>query len=99
MPQKNIKLHGKIMKRWTQIFKTLSNVNRLKIIVLLSDGKRRSVSEIAREIRISVKATSKHLILLANIDILDAEGTMGHVFYSTSPNIPKDIGTALKLFL
>lgn len=87
------------MKRWTQIFKAFANSNRLKIIVLLSRGTPRNVTEIAGELRISLKATSKHLILLHNLDVLEAKGEKGHVFYSLNSDMPKDLRIAIRLFL
>lgn len=87
------------MKRWTQIFKALANINRLKIIKLLSDGRRLDVSDIAVEIGISFTAISKHLILLHNLDVLENKGIQGHVFYSLNRKMPSDIKRAVNLFL
>ena len=86
-------------KRWVNIFKALSNINRIKIIKMLSTGKSFDVSEIAKELGIAVKSTSKHLIILQNLDILENEGKRGHVFYSLSKNPPADIMKAVKLFI
>jgi DNA-binding transcriptional ArsR family regulator len=78
------------MKRLTVIFRALANINRLKIIKLLVDGRKMSVSDIAQELGISLKATSNHLALLKNLDVLEARGTAGHVFYSFNRQLPKD---------
>jgi len=86
------------MKRWTQIFKALANLNRLKIIKLLAASKPMYVTDIAVEIGISLKATSKHLILLHNLDVLEAKGEKGHVFYLLNHNMPKDIKNVVQLF-
>jgi len=87
------------MRRWTQVFKALANINRLKIIKLLSDGRILNVSDIADEIGISPNATSKHLILLSNLDVLESEGKEGHVFYKSNSKTPADIRKAIDLFL
>ena len=87
------------MKRWTKIFKALANINRLKIIRLLSDGPPRTVSYIAREIGISLNATSKHLILLHNLTVLEGRGREGHVFYTMDEEVPEDIVRAVDMFL
>lgn len=87
------------MKRWTQIFKALANINRLRIVRLLSDGDERTVAAVAREIHISFKATSKHLILLHNLDVLKNIGKAGHVFYSLNRDMPRDIKPIVRLFL
>ncbi len=87
------------MKRWILIFKALSNINRLKIIKLLSGGKNLTVSEISEKIGISLNATSKHLIILSNLDILEGQGKDGHVFYKLNPNLPRDIKKSISLFV
>lgn len=88
-----------ISKRWVLIFKALSNVNRLKIIKLLFGGQDFNVSEISSEINISFNATSKHLIILSSLDFIDSIGRDGHVFYRLNPNLPKDIKSAIDLFV
>ena len=87
------------MKRWTQIFKAFANVNRLKIITLLADGRRLHVSDITRELRISFTATSRHLILLSNLNVLEADGKDGHVFYFLNPHLPNDLRKAIHLIV
>lgn len=86
------------MKRWTQIFKALSNINRVKIIKTLLERGSMSVSEIAEELDISLKATSKHLIILHNLDVLCNKGKDNRVKYWVNPNMPADIKKAIKLF-
>ena len=78
------------MKRWTVVFRALANINRLKIIKILSDENKLSVSDIAQKLVISFKATSNHLALLKNLDVLEAQGVNGHVFYSINPKMPRD---------
>ena len=88
------------MKKWVQIFKILGNFSRLKIIKLLkgySGGL--SVSEIAKEIGISLKGASQHLVILDRAGVLRGEGKQGRVYYSLSPEIPKDFQKAINLFL
>lgn len=84
-------------KRWTTVFRVLANINRLKIIKMLEDGRKMSVTGIARSLKISLKATSNHLVLLKNLDVLEAQGAAGHVFYSINPQMPKDFRKVLSL--
>ena len=77
------------MKRWTVIFRALSNINRLKIISILNKRKM-SVGDIADNLRISLKATSNHLAMLKNLDVLEFQGSNGRVFYSLNPKMPND---------
>ncbi|HEY4486669.1 MAG TPA: metalloregulator ArsR/SmtB family transcription factor [Candidatus Paceibacterota bacterium] len=86
------------MNRWMIIFKALSNINRLKIIVLLSGEREMNVGDIAAKLNISLTATSNHLVILQKLDVLGMEGKAGHVFYFLNRNMPKDFGKALKLF-
>jgi len=83
------------MKRWTIVFRALANINRLKIIRMLSDGRGMSVGDIADTLKISFKATSNHLAILKNLDVLEATGAAGHVFYSLNAGMPRDFRTIL----
>lgn len=87
------------MKRWTQIFKALANINRVRIIAILSDHDRLPVGEIAEKLDISLKATSKHLIILHNLDVLGSKGKDNRVYYWFNPEMPVDIKKAVKLFV
>lgn len=85
-------------KRWVNIFKALGNINRIKIIKMLVDGKSMTVTDIAKKIGVSLKSTSRHLFILKNLELLESEGKNGHVFYSMNENAPTDFGQAIKLF-
>lgn len=85
------------MKRWTVIFRALANINRLKIIKMLSGGKKMNVGDIADSLNISLKATSNHLAILKNLDVLEALGQYGHVFYSLNAKMPGDFQRAINL--
>ncbi len=84
-------------KRWVNIFKALGNINRIKIIQMLAGGKSITVTDIATKINVSIKSTSRHLMILRNLDLLEAEGKEGHVFYSFNKNIPADLKRAIGL--
>lgn len=62
-------------------YKMLANQRRLKIIKYLAKQQRASVQEIAREINLSFKATSKHLLLLKNSGLADSEQVSSEQFY------------------
>ena len=60
----------------------------------LKNKKEAPVWDVSEEIKLSFKATSKHLNLLSNADILDKEQRNTEVFYnlsSKSKKIVKDI--------
>ena len=53
--------------------KALANKRRILILKFIKKSGRASVGEIAEAIKLSFKATSKHLMILANADILEKE--------------------------
>jgi len=65
---------------------------------MLSGKDRMSVSEIAGELDISPKATSKHLIILHNLDVLSNKGKDNRVEYWLNPDLPADIKKTIQLF-
>lgn len=87
-----------INKKWVVIFRALGNANRMKIIGMLSRGKSMNVTEIAQEIKISLKSTSKNLLILQNLDVLESEGKNGHVWYRLNRSLPKELKRAINLF-
>ncbi|MFC1595161.1 ArsR/SmtB family transcription factor [Patescibacteria group bacterium] len=84
------------VKQWTRIFKALANENRIKIIKFLLREREMSVSEIAEEIDISIKWTSKNLIQLANVEILESMGKHGQVYYKINPLIRCEVSDIIK---
>ncbi len=82
-------------KRGAVIFRALANENRLKIIKMLFGGREINVGDIAAELKISLKATSNHLAILKNLDVVEAHGTAGHVFYSINKWMPSDFRRAV----
>ncbi len=64
--------------------KALANRRRLAILKYLKNVRQAPVGEIAGEINLSVKATSKHLNILAGADILEREQISLSVFYRLS---------------
>lgn len=87
----------KNLQRWTIVFKALSNINRLKIISLLTARRKMNVGDIAESLKISVTATSNHLIMLQKLEVLEVEGKDGHVFYALNPQMPRDFAHAVRL--
>lgn len=69
------------MKELERILKALANRRRLAVLVYLKRNREAAVAEIADEINLSFKATSKHLGVLAAVDIVDKEQRSAQVFY------------------
>ncbi len=73
--QKNLKL-------WAAIYRGLGNQNRLRILQLLHAGSEMSVTELADELGISFKNTSRNLKILHDLGLLEFEGKKDKVYYS-----------------
>ena len=69
------------MKDLERILKGLANKRRLAIVRYLKKGGPASVTDIAVEIKLSFKATSRHLTVLTSADILDKEQKGLQMFY------------------
>jgi DNA-binding transcriptional ArsR family regulator len=74
--------------RTERVLKALANRRRLTIVRFLKKRRDASVGEIAEEIKLSFKATSKHLGVLAGADIVDREQRSLNMFYSLSSDLP-----------
>ena len=70
------------MSKLEKILKVLANRRRLAILKYLKENKEAPVSEIADEINLSFKATSKHLSVLSAVDIIEREQRSSQMFYS-----------------
>ena len=86
-------------KRWTQIFKALANVNRVKIVKLLAAREKLSVTAITEKLDISFNATSRHLLILYAMGIVESKGTDNHVFYWLHPDMPADIRAIVRFVI
>lgn len=60
-------------KEFERVLKALANRRRLAIVSYLKNKKEASVGEIAERLRLSIKATSKHVALLAAAGVLEKE--------------------------
>ena len=69
------------MKELEKLLKAFANRPRLAIIKYLKNHKEASVAEIAGEIGLSFKATSKHRLTLLVVDIVEREQRNVQMFY------------------
>lgn len=79
-----------------RVLKALANRRRLAIVDLLRKEKEKSVGEIADSIKLSFRATSKHLSILMNADILEKEQRSLQMFYSLNKNAQDTIKQLLR---
>ncbi len=73
------------MQELTRSLKALANERRLNIVTLLMRRPSSSVNEIAREIRLSVRSTSKHLRVLSHAHIVSTREVGLFVLYGINP--------------
>jgi DNA-binding transcriptional ArsR family regulator len=75
--------------------KALANRRRLAILVFLKNRGEASVGEIAKEINLSFRSTSRHLAALKALDIVEHEQRSLQVFY----RLPKNQSSATRHIL
>ena len=85
-------------KEIERILKALANKRRLAIIKYLRNNRRASVGDIAEAIKLSFKATSKHLVILDHVDLVEKEQVGLTVIYFLSKEGRSVVGTLLSLF-
>ena len=86
-------------KRADKLLRALANKKRIEIVMLLSDDKARSVSEIAHDIKLSFKATSKHLARLVQAEYLDHNRVSLYMLYEINETMPKPQRSLLTFLL
>lgn len=84
-------------KELEKILKALANKRRIAIIGLLKSNKEMSVSDISEKIKISFKATSKHLGILSLADIVEKEQRSSQVFYKISASLTESVRRVISL--
>ena len=84
-------------KQLEKNLKSVANRRRLLILNFLKKKKEAGVGEIAENIKLSFKATSKHLGILSMTDILEKEQRGLQIFYRITPNQPEPIKSILEL--
>lgn len=72
------------MKDLEKILKALANRRRLAILKYLKKRSTATVTDIAREIKLSFRSTSKHLGILSALDIIEKNQKDKRVFYKLS---------------
>ena len=69
------------MKEFERQYKALANGKRLAILNFLNGRHQASVGEIAKEIKLTLHATSKHLGILSSVEALEKTKQSLRVFY------------------
>ena len=85
------------MRNLEKNLKALANRRRLSILKYLKENREAPVAEIAHEISLSFKATSKHLGILAAVDIIESNKRSLQAFYRLSISQKSVVRSVLKL--
>ena len=80
-----------------RVLKALANKRRLVALAFIASKKEGSVGEISEHIKLSFKATSKHLAVLFHAGILDKEQRSAQMFFLLSRDLPEAAARILKL--
>jgi DNA-binding transcriptional ArsR family regulator len=84
-------------KELERVMKAFANKRRIAIVRFVRKSKEAPVGEIADEIRLSFRATSKHLANLLAADIVDKEQRGLQIFYKISKDISPSVQKILSL--
>ena len=85
------------MPELERTLKVFANRRRLAIVAYLKKTREAPVGRIATEIKLSFKATSKHLALLAGIGILEKDQRSLKIFYRLARQRPQPAETIIHL--
>ena len=64
-----------------RILKAMANRRRLNILQLLKKDKEATVINLARQIKLSYKSTSRHLAVLRSTNIVEREQRLNEAYY------------------
>jgi len=85
------------MKELEKQLKALANKRRLAILKLLKSKQRLAVGDIADVIKLSFKATSKHLVILYSAGLLEKDQVNLTVLYRLSNDLPSGISHVITI--
>ena len=88
---------NKDIKLWAIIFKGLGNQNRLRILQLLNETDKLSVTDLTEELEISFKNTSRNLTILRHLGLVEFEGKADRVYYSLNRKLLDEIRKILDI--
>jgi len=85
------------MKELTKLFKALANERRLRILYLLAKKGKGTVSSISRNLDLSIRSISKHLLKLEDAGLVERKQTSKWVYYFLNDNPKDDVKYLLKI--
>lgn len=85
------------LKGLERVLKALANKRRLAILRFLKKGGESNVTEIAEEIKLSVKSTSRHLSVLFAVDLVERDQRSLEVYYRCPTSFPSVIKSVVSI--
>ena len=76
-------------KELERVMKALANKRRLATLRIIKKRKEINVGYLADSLKLSFKATSKHLAILVGAGLLEKEQRSLQMFFSLSPTMPE----------
>lgn len=86
------------MRKLEKYLKAVANQRRLAILKYLKKNKEASVTELADDLAMSLKATSKHVGILSAVDIIKGSQKGPYMVYVLSKEQEPVVQSILKLF-
>lgn len=80
-----------------KMLKALANKRRILILKILKKRKKISMGNMAKEIKLSFRSTSKHFSILYAVDLVEKEQDGLTMYYSLSPKLHKIASNILSL--
>ena len=84
-------------KELEKILKALANRRRLLMLKILKRRKKISMGNMAREIKLSFRSTSKHFFILYVVGLVEKEQDGLTMYYSLSPKLHKIASCVLSI--
>ena len=85
-------------KTLERLLKAFANKRRIEILRYIRARREVTVGEVAEAIKLSIKATSKHLGILSAVDVLEREQRNVQVFYRVASSLPEASKKILSVF-
>lgn len=81
-----------MMEKEVKILKALASRRRLEILKLLRENYTMGLSEIATEIDLSYRSTSRHLLSLSNVDLIKQNRKGAWMIYNLNREVERLLG-------
>ena len=78
-------------KELERLLKAVANHRRLSILKYLQRAKKPNVGDIADHLKLSFRSTSRHLVILKSVGLIDKEQIGVEMHYSMESDIPSVI--------